>query len=417
MDSSVSHRRVLFLPGFDPAPARAHRERYRREGAAQAEISGYEIAVSSDPAQNPHAWQVRATIDGHETQAQIDVLVWSDLVRAAMEGGISARYLQMLRTAWRYIGSGAIWRLMRLRKGPVIAALYPVAALLLQAAIAVIIGAAASYLAFSASERAMIAIEGDRSTQSGFLLRAGSAALLALWVTWRLLRLFKDRDGWFLAHYLMQDYAYTAARDGAYPPELSDRLAGFTEKLIAASGAGDEVLLVGHSSGAYLAVTVLADALRSGRVAEAPRIGLLTLGQVVPMASFLPRADRLRADLAYLAASECITWVDVTAPGDGCAFALCDPVAVSGVAPARKLWPRVISAAFSQTLQPQTWARLRWRFFRLHFQYLCAFDRPGDYDYFAITAGPQSLGDRFAGRAASASRIEAPVNRYRSMAA
>jgi len=34
-----------------------------------------------------------------------------------------------------------------------------------------------------------------------------------------------------------------------------------------------------------------------------------------------------------------ITWIDVTAPGDGCAFALCDPVAVSGVAAYNKKWP------------------------------------------------------------------------------
>ncbi len=90
-----------------------------------------------------------------------------------------------------------------------------------------------------------------------------------------------------------------------------------------------------------------------------------------------------------------MTWVDVTAPGDGCAFALCDPVAVTGVAPAAKRWPLVISAAFTQTLSPARWAELRWRFFRLHFQYLCAFDRPGDYDYFQITAGPLTLADRY----------------------
>jgi hypothetical protein len=45
-----------------------------------------------------------------------------------------------------------------------------------------------------------------------------------------------------------------------------------------------------------------------------------------------------------------VAWVDVTAPGDGCAFALCDPVAVSGVAGPGKRWPLVLSAAFSKTL-------------------------------------------------------------------
>jgi hypothetical protein len=49
-----------------------------------------------------------------------------------MSKGIFATYLNMLRTARIYIGSGALFRLMRLRKGPVIAALYPVGFLIRQ---------------------------------------------------------------------------------------------------------------------------------------------------------------------------------------------------------------------------------------------------------------------------------------------
>ena len=91
-------------------------------------------------------------------------------------------------------------------------------------------------------------------------------------------------------------------------------------------------------------------------------------------------------------------------------------MAVTGVAPPDKRWPLVISAAFSQTLSPERWKELRWKFFRLHFQYLCAFDRPGDYDYFQITAGPLSLADRYRDRAPSKSRIERPASGYRDMA-
>ena len=135
------------------------------------------------------------------------------------------------------------------------------------------------------------------------------------------------------------------------------------------------------------------------------------------MVSFLPDAHRLRADLRFLSARGELTWIDVTAPGDGCSFALCDPVAVSGVAPDNKIWPLVISAAFTQTLSEERWKKLRWRFFRLHFQYLCAFDRVGDYDYFRITAGPITLQDRFDGRAPSQSRIDVPVSKHTSIAA
>ena len=177
----------------------------------------------------------------------------------------------------------------------------------------------------------------------------------------------------------------------------------------------DEVLVVGHSSGAHLAVSILSDLIRQGLPKDGPALSLLTLGQVVPMVSFLPKAQRLRADLAYLSARREVTWVDVTAPGDGCSFALCDPVSVTGVAPPDKIWPLVISAAFTQTLSPERWKALRWRFFRLHFQYLCAFDRPGDYDYFLITAGPLTLGDRYRHRKPSRSRIEAPLSPWRSI--
>jgi hypothetical protein len=181
-------------------------------------------------------------------------------------------------------------------------------------------------------------------------------------------------------------------------------------------GDVDEVLVVGHSSGAHLAVSVIADMIRAGQVPEdGPALGFLSLGQVVPMVSFLPDAWRLRRDLRFLSASDRLTWVDVTAPGDGCAFALCDPVAVSGVAPEDKRWPLVFSAAFTQTLSPERWKALKRRYFRLHFQYLCAFDRPKDYDYFLITAGPETLAARYQDRPASKSRIARAVSKYTSI--
>jgi hypothetical protein len=235
------------------------------------------------------------------------------------------------------------------------------------------------------------------------------------------LRAFRAADGRLYAYYLMHDYAHAAKGWGAYPADLEARLRDFADRIAAAFAEGwEEVLVVGHSSGAHLGVSVLSDLARAGRLpGEGPvggaAVSLLTLGHVVPMISFLPRAGRLRRDLARLSAAREIAWVDVTAPADGCAFALCDPVAVTGVAPRGKRWPLVISAAFRETMGAETWRKLRWRFFRLHFQYLCAFERPRDYDYFAITAGPRTLGARFAGRAPSPSRIETPLSGYTAM--
>ena len=166
---------------------------------------------------------------------------------------------------------------------------------------------------------------------------------LSLLAGWNLLKWFKAKDGKFFAYYLMHDYAFGAATRGANTPALEARMAEFGEAIAEAlTSEVDEVLVVGHSSGAHLGVSVLSDLIRVGRVpADGPALGFLSLGQVVLMVSFLEKAYRLRADLAYLSASDALTWVDVTAPGDGCAFALCDPVAVSGVAPEGKRCPLV----------------------------------------------------------------------------
>lgn len=399
----VARRRVFYIPGYDPFHPRRYRELYRSEAKVQSEISGYEVVLGPKRPGHAHGWQVTGRMEDGETQAEIEVLVWSDIVRSSMAEGIAATYGQLLKTAWIYVASGVIFRVMRLRKGPTIAALYPVVVLVLQLFIAMAAGWGAALLL----GHGLVAM----GLPGGFGWIGG--ALLV----WAVLCRFRALDGRIYAYYLMHDYAFTAQEGGAYPAVLEARLAQFTDRVAAALHEDwDEVLVVGHSSGAHLAVSVLADLIRSGRVpASGPALGFLSLGHVVPMAAFLPRARRLRADLAFLSAREELAWVDVTAPGDGCAFALCDPVSVTGVAPPNKRWPLVISAAFTQTLSPERWQALKRRYFRLHFQYLCAFDRPGDYDYFRITAGPKTLAARFRDRKPSQSRFERVANRYRDI--
>lgn len=383
-------RRVLYLPGFDPIPPRRYRELYRREGAEQARISGYDLTMLPAPGGARFSWGAASHMAGARAETQIEVLLWSDIVQASMQTGIPGTYAQLVRTAWTYIATGTLSRLMRLRRGPVIAALYPIAVLSAQFLLAVLTGFLAGWAA--------TAIAG---IWAGLL--AGLAAFCGVLVLGRRL------DHRLFAYYLMHDYAFTAAHRGAYPPALEDRLAQFRARLSEVLAEDvDEVLVVGHSSGAYLAVSLLADLLRAGRP-PGPALSLLTLGHVVPMAAFLPDAGRLREDLAWLSRRDDIFWLDVTAPGDACCFALCDPVAVCGVGGEGQLWPLVVSAAYTQTLSPEKQQEIRNRWFRLHFQYLCAFDRPGDYDYFAITAGPQTLAQRFEGRKPSPARIIRPV--------
>ncbi|MFV2052951.1 hypothetical protein [Aliiroseovarius sp. YM-037] len=395
---AVKRRRVFYIPGYDPFPPRRYRELYRKESALQAEISGYDISIAPNPDGENFGWSVDAMIDGVQTKTEVEVLVWSDIVQRSMSASIFVTYVRLVKTSWIYTRSGALFRLAKTRKGPVIAALYPIFMLLLQLAVALLIGWGIG---------AVVAL---LHPMLGWVAAGLTIIILLHW--------FRKLDGKIFAYYLMQDYAHSAQHDGATPPALAERLGEFQNYVTDSLRSDvDEVLIVGHSSGAHLAVMMLTAMLRSGRVpADGPVLSFLTLGHVVPMVSFLPKADCLRRDLREMSEQALIPWVDVTAPGDGCAFALCDPVAVTGVAREAKKWPLVFSAAFTQSLSAERWASLRWRFFRLHFQYLCAFDRPRDYDYFQITAGPKTLWDRYRDRVPSRSRLETPLSGYRSVA-
>ncbi|MFN3606843.1 MAG: hypothetical protein ACK4SS_06565, partial [Cypionkella sp.] len=280
-------RKVFYIPGFDPFPPRRYRELYRSEGARQAAWSGYDLALlpaQTDPRQ-PYVWRARGQIDGGLCEVDFEVLVWSDIVKSTMSGGILAVYGQLLKTAWIYTASGAIFALVRLRKGPAIAALYPAIYLAAQAALAL--------LATWGAARLLAQVH-------------PAASVLGLMAGYLVLRAGRGLDRRLRASYLMQDFAYAAQDWGAYPSDLAARMHRFAARITDSFDQGyDEVLIVGHSSGAYMAVTILADILRASQPCSAglpnnaakPALALLTLGQVVPMVSFLPKAAQLRRDL------------------------------------------------------------------------------------------------------------------------
>ena len=275
----VRRRLVLYIPGYDPVPPRRYRELYRRQSAKQAVISGFEMVLHPKLSSGRFGWHVEANIEGQTVRTDFEILPWSDLVRSSMAQGIVATYRQLLTTVWIYVASGSLRRLARLRKGAVLAALYPVVMLVMQLALAVALGAGMA--------------AGLWEMVSPWL------APLGVVVVGGVLVLFRRLDSRFFAYYLMHDYAFSAQVNGAYPAALEARLAVFKQAVVEGLQRDvDEVLVVGHSSGAYLAVSVLADVLRTVQLApNGPMLNFLSLGQVVPMVSFLPNAMRLRGDL------------------------------------------------------------------------------------------------------------------------
>jgi hypothetical protein len=199
----------------------------------------------------------------------------------------------------------------------------------------------------------------------------------------------------------MRSLACLARQGKGQTPELEERLNHFAEHVArqAQSGAWDEVLVAGHSSGAIMAMIVTARALR--QLADAASaadptgashpLSLLTLGHCSPLLSLQPEADGFRQELALLRGSPSLTWVDYGAPPDGCCFPLVDPTAVAPTATPLLAHLKLLNPRYAQHFTPATYRALRKDRFRCHMQYLAATELAGDYDYFAITAGPLSL--------------------------
>ena len=114
--------------------------------------------------------------------------------------------------------------------------------------------------------------------------------------------------------YLMSDTIFTWRFAHRQRPDWDARIDSFARHLtnVAASSDADEIVLVGHSSGSFLGVEIMARALtldpNLGR--HRPRVVLLTLGGNLPIVGFHKVAQDFRAHLARLAVETSIDWVD-----------------------------------------------------------------------------------------------------------
>jgi len=118
---------------------------------------------------------------------------------------------------------------------------------------------------------------------------------------------------------------------------------------------------------------------------------LLTLGGCIPYLSLLPKGWGIRRALTTIGQNSAIPWYDATIRIDPLSFFMVDPLRT--VKGGKKLpnHPKMRRVQLFRMFTKRTYAKLRFNFLRIHFQYLRAAEVPGPYDYFFITAGPREL--------------------------
>ena len=381
---AVRRRSVFYLSGFDPQGASHYHALYRDEALKQTRTSGLQIEVGprQKTPQGNAFWNVVAQTPEGMVHTRYEFLQWDDIVRRHWPKNQARLWWDVVATTWLNLRSGALLGMFKLAWPPAVALFSPF--LLLGA---VVIGspllAAGVFLVAAPALGLWAAL-------------AAAAASAAGWV--QLARMLEKK---YRMLWLMRSYAFTSRQAQGHVPELEARLTQHADTVLTCLAAGqtDEVLLVGHSSGTLLAVSVLAQVLRLERPDSdvRPFVSLLTLGQCMPMLACLPQASAFRDDLRLLASAPGFDWLDFTAPPDGCCFALVDPLAACGTVEAARLpdQPKLLSPKFADMFDTPDYRALRRDKFRMHFQYLMASNKPVVYDYFAITSGAMTLADRF----------------------
>jgi pimeloyl-ACP methyl ester carboxylesterase len=225
-----------------------------------------------------------------------------------------------------------------------------------------------------------------------------AAAVAFAAMLWALLKFTESRS--YLL-YLVADMIWTWQFAHRLEPEWDQRIDRFAKNLVEVASGSDaeEVVIVGHSSGSFLAVEILARALQLdpdiGR--HGPRIALLTIGGNLPIIGFNAAAQDFRDHLRRLAVEPSIDWIDCQARKDVMNFYPFDPIIGHGIdVGAARRNPLLVSVRFRDIIEPAHYNSFRWQFFRVHFQFVMANERPHPYDFFMIACGPVPLRERMA---------------------
>ena len=385
---SVRRRLVVYVQGYDPRGLaqyyRLFREEFRKTLALYG-LSGSVGKPANDRERFITTWRADMHGPGWDVDTTYMFLRWEDIIRDDFARPVWWKVVFMYRAMLHTVLSGVVWRILKAhwRFGLFIS--YPMVLMTLLALAGALVGlGAATLLARSGLPLWLGDLIG-----AGAGFAAFAAALKTTEKHTYLLYLCDDiASTWQFAHRKRPDWE---AR--------MDLFAGYLVDAVKASDA-DEVVVVGHSSGSFLAVDVIDRALaRDPALGEHGRpVRLLTIGANLPIVGFHKRAQWFRDRIRRLAVSGQIGWVDFQSRHDIMNLWPFDPVAGHGIdpGPARRN-PKVVSISFRDMWRPGNFGRRRWRFFRAHFQFLLANELTGaPYDYYLICCGPQDLAARAA---------------------
>jgi pimeloyl-ACP methyl ester carboxylesterase len=383
----VQHRHIIYVQGYDPRGLAQYYRMFRTELRKFGRL--YQLSATLGRPQSTSdgeiaSWTIETEADGWQTRTAYDFLRFEDFIQRDLASPIWQTVFQAVWIYWRLVFGGTIARFWRANWRFATFITYPHLMLLLEAV-------CAAGMAF---------VFGKGLDALGIPLLFSLPAATAVFATllWAALKYTENRT--YLL-YLLCDTIWTwqfAHRQRPEWDERIDRFAAYLCKVVRASNA-EEIVVVGHSSGSFLGTEILARALKLdpalGR--HGPRVVLLTIGGNFPIVGFHAASMDFRDHLRELAVESSVDWIDCQARKDVMNFFQFDPLAAHGIDVGDlKRNPTIVPVRFREIILPEHYGLFRWQFFRVHFQFVMANERPHAYDFFMIVCGPLPLRERMA---------------------
>ncbi len=383
----VQHRHIIYVQGYDPRGLAQYYRMFRTELRKFGRLYQLDATVSR-PQVAPHgetaSWTIETEASDWQTRTRYDFLRWEDLIQRDLAAPIWRTVFHAIWIYWRVVFSGTFARFWKANWRFATFITYPHFLLLIEAMCALGIA-----FAFARGLEAL-------GIPDPFSMAAAAALFLAILGT-----VLKLSENATYLLYLLADTIWTWEFSHRQRPEWDERIDRFARYLIdvAREGEADEIVVVGHSSGSFLGAEIMARALKldPNLGQHGPRVVLLTIGGNFPIVGFHAASQDFRDHLRLLAVEPSIDWIDCQSRKDVMNFFPFDPIAGHSIeVGAARRNPTIVPVRFREIIQPGHYKLFRWKFFRVHFQFVMANELPHAYDFFMIVCGPIPLSERMA---------------------
>ncbi len=383
----VQHRHIIYVQGYDPRGLAQYYRMFRTELRKFGRLYQLNATISRPQAAGDGeiaSWTIDTKASDWQTRTRYDFLRWEDLIQRDLAAPIWRTVFHAMWIYCRAVFNGTIARFWKAHWRFATFVTYPHFVLLIEALCALGIA-----VAFAKGLEAL-------GIPDPFSMAAAAALFVAALGT-----VLKYTENMTYLLYLLSDAIWTWEFSNRQRPEWDERIDRFARYLVnvARESEAEEIVVVGHSSGSFLGTEIVARALKLdpalGR--HGPRVVLLTIGGNFPIVGFHAASQDFRDHLRLLAVEPSIDWIDCQSRKDVMNFYPFDPIAGHGIdVGSSRRNPTIVAVRFREIIKPEHYKAFRWKFFRVHFQFVMANELPHAYDFFMIVCGPIPLSERMA---------------------